>query len=172
MRIIVIGFIIIINFIFKSTFLESIAIFNIMPNISLLTVVSFAIMRNETEGAVIGFFTGLLEDIIFGKVLGYYALVYMVIGYFCGKPFRDFYRENYLLPLALIVIATLSFEFVYYVSHFLFRGKLDLFYYFWRIMLPVVGYNAFLTLPVYRILYGINNLIEEREKRKRRLFKV
>lgn len=159
-----------VNIILSSTVFRHIAIFGIMPNTTIIIVVSFALLRSDTESAAIGFFAGLLQDILFADALGLNALLYMVIGYFCGKPFRDFYRENYLLPLFLILGATFFFEFAYYVTNFLFRSRLDILYYFSRIIVPELFYNALLTIPVYRIIYNINKSLEKKETSKRKLF--
>jgi rod shape-determining protein MreD len=145
-------------------------LFGVSPNTALIIIVSFAILRYDIEGAMVGFFSGLLQDIMFGKVIGLYALLGLVIGYFCGKPFKDFYSENYLLPLFLVVGSTLFFEISVYITGFLFRSRLDLFYYLRRIILPSVCYNAFLTIPVYRLIYNINRFLTDRDRSRRNFF--
>ena len=168
-RVFVVATIVTINFILQTAW--DLQIFGIAPNIAIIIVVSFALLRYEMEGAAIGFFAGLLQDIFFGVVLGLNAFLYMVIGYFSGKPFKEFYAENYLLPVVLVGISTLFFNFAYYIFVFLFRGRLDFLYYMWSIILPSTLYNTAITLPVYIIIYWINARLEGKEKHRRKIFK-
>ena len=170
MRIAITSFLIFLNFILQSTAFAHLEIFGIRPNTSLIIVVCFSILRTDGEGAVIGFSSGLLHDIAFGKALGFYALLGMTIGFVCGKLFKDFYRENYLLPLFLVVGASFFYEFSVYIFTFLFRGRVDIFYYIRRIIIPAVCYNAFLTFPLFRLVYSINGFIESRENPRIKLF--
>ncbi|MCL2610162.1 MAG: rod shape-determining protein MreD [Defluviitaleaceae bacterium] len=170
LRILIVLLIIFINFILQSTLFHSIAIFGITPNTAIVIIVAFAIMRQDIEGAIIGFFAGLLQDIFFGNVIGLTALLYMFIGFLCGKPFKEFYLENYILPIALVGTSTILYNFLYYVINFLFRARLDFFTYFGIIILPETIYNIVLTLPLYIVLYQINKALEKRENEKRRMF--
>jgi len=167
MRTAVISLIIFVNFTLQSTIYGYFEFFGIRPNIALIIVISFAILRSDDEGAIIGFFTGLLQDIAFGKAIGLNALIYMCIGYVCGKPFKDFYRENYFLPIVLVATSTVFYEFTIYVTTFLFRNRLDIVYYFQRIIVPSLCYNAFLAFPVYRVIYSVNKALEKRERARR-----
>jgi len=170
MRILITSLIIFISFIFQSTILGYVEFFGIRPNITLIIVVSVAILRSDIEGAVAGFFTGLLQDIVFGGAIGLNALLYMCIGAVCGKPFKDFYRENYLLPIVLVAGATVFYEFGIFIATFLFRGRLDMLYYIQRIIIPSLSYNAFLAFPIYRIIYSINKALENKERAGRRFY--
>lgn len=52
--------------------------------------VSFGFMRGKKEGMFVGFFCGLLIDIFYGSMIGFYALIYMYMDFamaFCIKPF-------------------------------------------------------------------------------------
>jgi len=170
MRAIIVSLIVFINFILQSTLFGYIEFFGIRPNTALIIVVSVAILRSDIDGAITGFFAGLLQDIVFGRVIGLNALLYMCIGAVCGKPFKDFYRENYFLPIFLAVGATFFYEFAIFVATFLFRGRLDMPFYFQRIILPSLAYNAFLAFPLYRVLYSINKALEAQENAGRRFY--
>jgi len=170
MRIAVLFFTAIINLVLQSTLFEYIEIIGIKPNTTVLFVVSYSILRGDTEGAALGFFTGLLQDCFFGDFIGMHALMYMIIGYVCGKPFKDFFHENIFFPLILGSIGIFSYGTAFYIMNYLFRGKLDFLYYLRRIILPEAVYTIAFTTPVYRLVYAINNRIEKREKRGRMLF--
>ena len=170
MRIAVTSFLIFVNFILQSTLFAHFELFGIRPNTALIIIVCLSILRTDSEGAATGFFSGLLHDIAFGKALGFYALLGMTIGFICGKLFKDFYRENYLLPLLLVVGASFFYEFAVYIFTFVFRGRIDIFYYTRRIIIPAVCYNAFLTFPMFRFVYSINSFLESKENPRMKLF--
>ena len=154
----------------QSTLFQYIEILGVRPNTALIIIVSYSILRGDVEGAILGFFAGLLTDIYFNSYIGMYALMCMLIGYFCGKPFRNFFRENFFLPLSLVAVGSLLYQFIIYMVNFLFRAELNLPFYFKTIILPGAVYTLILTVPVYSLLYGINNKLEDFEKNKRKLF--
>jgi len=170
MRPFVVGLLLLLNMILQSTLFQHAAILGVLPNTALLIVVSYAILRGDVEGALVGFFAGLLQDIFFGRYIGFYAACGAVTGFICGKPFKDFFRENYLLPLPLVGISMLTMEIVFYVFHFLLFGQTDFWYYFRKIILPETVYTVFLSIPAYRLVYGINRRLEAFNKRRTGIF--
>ena len=170
MRPFVVGLLLILNMILQSTLFQHAAIMSVLPNTALLIVVSYAILRGDVEGALVGFFAGLLQDLFFGRYLGFYAACGTLTGFVCGKPFKDFFRENYLLPIPLVAISMLATELAFYVFHFLLLGQTDLWYYFHKIILPETVYTTFLAIPVYRLVYGLNGRLEAFAKRRKGIF--
>lgn len=164
-RKITVAFLIWFCFLLQSTFFQSIAFNGIVPNLLIVLTAAFGFMRGEKEGLVIGFFCGLLSDIFFGNVIGFFALVMMYIGFLNGKFSGVFYPEDIKLPLALIVVSDLSYSIVCYISMFLLRGKLDFPYYFLHVILPEAVYTTIITLLLYPLVLFINVQLENREKR-------
>lgn len=170
MRYIVMFLLILFNLVLQSTLFQYVEILNIKPNTSILLIVSYAILRGDVEGSLFGFVIGLMQDMFFGKYIGLYALLGAVTGFLCGLPFKNFFRENLFMPLTLTAISTVFYEFAFYVTNFLFRGKLDFQYYAAKIIVPELVYNIFLSFIVYSLLYAINRKIEDFEKARHRIF--
>jgi len=171
MRIFIFTILVLLNFIISTTWLQSIAILGIIPNTTLIIVVCYALLRGDVEGAIIGFCAGLVYDLMFGQVVGVSAVLLMLTGFAAGKPFRDFFKDNYLAPLLLIAAASIIYETAFYIANFLLFGRTDFFRYFGIIILPTAAYNLVVGIFFYRAIYGINNLLEKREIRKRGLMK-
>lgn len=169
MRIFVISIILLITNILQSTIFDIIRIKGISPNFTIMIIVSFALIRGSKEGAIIGFFAGLLMDITFGTTRGYLAIVGACIGYFCGKFNKDFYRENLILPFGLTLIGTAVYGFSISLM-FLLRGKINYIYFIKNIILPEIIYTVILSIIVYQLVYIINEKIEKNEKTKRNIF--
>ena len=68
-RKIVLFFIISICFVLQTTVFPSIDFVNITPNLLIIVVASFGMMRGKKEGMILGFFSGLLIDIFCGFYL-------------------------------------------------------------------------------------------------------
>ena len=138
-----------------------------MPNLLIVLTTSFGFMRGEKTGLIIGFFCGLMVDIFFSDVIGFYALVYMYIGYANGRFSRQFYPEDIKMPMLLITCSDFVYGFICYLFMFLLRGRLDLGYY---IMIPEVVYTLIITVFLYPVILKINYHLESKEKRSAKKF--
>ncbi len=160
---------IIICLIIQYTLMPAIAIASVAPNLMLCFVVSFGLMRGNREGMLIGFFAGLLTDSMY-MILGYYvigyrALIYMLIGYLCGYCYRIFYDDDVKMPVLMTAAADFVYGIIVYVSQFLLRGRVNFFFYLKRFILPEMFYTILLTLILYRFFLFLNRKIEKLTKR-------
>lgn len=170
MRLIVIGIIIVVSVLLEATAVGHISIFGVMPNLTLPIIIAYSMLRGENGGATVGFLIGLLQDIILGQAIGLFAMLGLLIGYFSGRPFRDFYRESYLLPLLLTGVVAVIYNFVVYIFYSITVAPINMFYHIGIVILPVSVYTMILSIPIYRILYAVNNLLEFFERRRRKIF--
>lgn len=152
-------------FILQSTVFRTLSFAGIVPNLLVVLTSAYGFMRGENAGMVVGFFCGLLIDIFFGDILGFYSLILMYIGYLNGKFNMIFYPEDLKLPLGLIVISDVSYGMVCYVLLFLLKGKFDFIFYFINIILPELVYTMVITCLLYPILLIVNKRLERRERR-------
>ncbi len=170
MRIALAILIIFLNFILQTTLFPMLAIQGIFPNTALILSTSYALLRGSREGAVFGAASGFLMDVFFHTSVGFYAALFAAISFLFGRVQRDFYRENYFLPVVFCAISACLFEGVVYIVGFLFRGEGNLLYLLFRVLLPEAVYTAVLTIPIYRLLFGVNEWLELKEKYRYRLF--
>lgn len=170
MRKLIVTVLIILCFILQSGVFTGLSFAGIIPNLMIILTSSFGFMRGEKDGLVIGFFSGLLLDIFFGEILGFYALLLMYIGFMNGKFCGIFYPEDIKLPIALIVISDFSYGILCYVLLFLLRGRLNFPYYFTRVILPEALYTIVITMFLYPLILKVNEKLEEKEKRSAQKF--
>ena len=163
-------FSIIISFILQTTVLRYVDLGGIVPNLLIIMTAGFAFMRGDKSGIWVGFFCGILVDVFFGTYLGFYALIYMYLGFIVGKFNKIFYPENVLLPLALIISSDFLFGFICYCLLFMFRNKFDLHYYMMSVIIPEMVYTTLAALFVYPILVRMNTYLEEVEERSAKKF--
>ncbi|MBO5209274.1 MAG: rod shape-determining protein MreD [Lachnospiraceae bacterium] len=157
-------------FILQCTVFRALAFGGIVPNLLIVLTASFGFMRGEKTGLLIGFFSGLLVDIFFSEVIGFYALLYMYIGYVNGKFTTIFYPEDIKLPITLILGSDLVYGITCYTILFLLRGRFDFQYYLVNIILPEIVYTIVVTLFLYPIILWVNNRLERSEKRSEKKF--
>lgn len=170
LRKIVVTFFVLAGFVLQCSVFDSFAFAGIIPNLMIIFTASFGFMRGEKDGLVIGFFSGLLNDVFFGSFLGFYALLLMYIGFLNGKFCKVFYPEDIKLPLALIVTSDLSYGIICYVLTFMLRGKFQFAFYFTHVILPEALYTIVVTLFLYPLALKVNEKLEAREKRSAREF--
>lgn len=142
----------------------------IVPNLLIILTAAFGFMRGDKSGALVGFFCGFLVDVFFGTYLGFYALIYMYLGFIIGKFNKIFYPENILLPLMLIVSSDFLFGFICYVLLFMFRNKYDLGYYMMNVIIPEVVYTTLVAIFLYPLLVRMNTYLEDIEQRSAKKF--
>jgi rod shape-determining protein MreD len=123
-------------------------------------------MRGRKEGMWIGFFSGLILDIFFGSVIGFYALIYAYIGYVNGFFRKRFFPDDIKLPLILIAASDFSYNILVYLFLFFLRKRFRIDYYLLNIMLPELVYTILVTIVLYFIILKINKNLEKIEKRR------
>jgi rod shape-determining protein MreD len=80
--------------------ISQISIFGVSADVTPLVVMSVGLLSGSLTGAVFGFATGLLIDLVLVQTLGVTSLLYIAIGYWAGRlrELRDPSHE--LVPLA------------------------------------------------------------------------
>jgi len=152
---------ILINFTLQATLFPHLAIAGVTPDTALVLIVSYGILRGEIEGGIFGFFAGLTLDILGGMVIGIFALFGFLTGYVCGKPFKNFFKDNYFLPFIVVFFVSLIYQFTLYVTTILITGQLDFWHFFVSIIVPKTVYTTSLSIPIYVFMLFVNNRLEK-----------
>ncbi len=150
------GFVLII---LESTLFSKLKVAGVIPNLTLIAVMSFGLVEGNRWGRNLGFLMGITQDILFTQHIGFYALLYFYLGHISGYGQRGLRRSNLFFPLLLILLGDL----IYGILNFLFRamlfGRTDFAFYWSRIILPEAAYTAFWILPVYCLIAGCSRLL-------------
>ncbi|MCR5430363.1 MAG: rod shape-determining protein MreD [Eubacterium sp.] len=126
------------------------------PNLMLIVVCIFGFMRGSNYGSVIGLCCGLLVDFSYGDIIGLYAFLYMICGFFSGTLKRLFYSENVLMPLVLVFTNDFIYNLAVYIFRFLLRNKQDFPYYFWNRIFPEMIITTFIMFLTFKLFYILN----------------
>ncbi len=163
-RNIILFFIILCGFVFQTTLFQALSFGGISPNILIIITVSYGFMYGKKCGMVTGFLCGLLMDVFYGDVLGFYALVYLYIGAANGVFHSIFYQDDIKLPLVLILASDFVYSFTCYVLLYLLRSRFDIIFYLKHVILPEVVYTIFVTVFIYPCILLLNRTMDKIER--------
>ncbi len=152
-------------FLLQTTLFQTLSLASISPNLLIVVTSAFGFMRGRKEGMWTGFFCGLLLDIFFGSVIGFYTLIYAYLGYINGFFRKMFFPDDIKLPLILISVSDFSYNLLVYLFLFFLRGKFRFDYYLIHIILPELVYTILVTIILYFIILRINQKLESIERR-------
>lgn len=163
-RNIILFIIIILSFVLQTTLFQTLSFGGIAPNLLIIITASYGFMYDKKYGMVVGFICGILMDIFYGEVMGFYALIYLYIGVANGFFHSVFYQEDVKLPLALITASDFIYCFVCYVLLFLLRGRFDFIFYLKNVIVPEIVYTIFVTVFLYPCVLFVNKTIDDAER--------
>ena len=160
----VMALLIIVCFILQSTVFQALSLAGISPNLLLIVTTSLGFLQGEKEGMAAGFFCGLLCDIFFGSLFGFYALLYTFLGYGSGLFHMMFYDEDIKMPMIWMALSELVYGLSVYFFMFLLRSRFDFGFYLTNIILPELVYTVVVTLVMYRLIRSLNRMLERWEE--------
>ncbi len=169
-RILVLAAIIVGCLLLQVNLFDALSIGSISPNLLIVVTASFGFMRGPKEGLLVGFFCGLLIDLLFSDMVGFYALVYMFIGFGNGYFKRIFFPDEAILPISLIAASDFFCNLVIYFVLFVFRGRFEFGYYLFHTILPELVYTFVVAIVLYFVLMKINQKLEEIERKNEAKF--
>lgn len=142
-------------FILQSAVFSKLNIGGIIPNLLIVLTACSGFMVGETSGLLVGFFCGAVMDLFYAPFMGFYAVIFMYLGFFNGKLCNLFYPEDIKLPMVMITVTDLLYGLSCYVFLFLLRGRFDFSFYFGHIIFPEVIATVLSSLVLYPILLKI-----------------
>lgn len=128
------------------------ALLGVRPLLLISAAMTVAILENEKIGFGFGVFAGLLLDMGFGRVIGFYAILLGLLGFLIGILAVNLVKTNVLTALlctAVAVFVVLSLQFVFF---YLLQGYDMAAHVYQNYYLPMMLYS-FLPTP---ILYYFN----------------
>ncbi|MBR5116211.1 MAG: rod shape-determining protein MreD [Lachnospiraceae bacterium] len=172
-RILMYILIVFVSFLLQTTVFRTIGAYlsDIVPNLLFLLVASFALLRGERTGLVLGFFSGLMTDLVFGSYLGFYTLLFMFFGFMIGILFYQSVEPDHFLPVwVVIACGDLVFGFVEYVLLFLLRTRFHFRFYLMHVIVPEAIYTLAIAVFLYPFYLFLDELLQADENRRAKKF--
>ena len=142
----------------QATWMHHFSIYGVIPNLLPTWIVFTGFCHGRDKGLVIGLVLGILQDLLFGRLIGFFGLLYLLIGAGAGIFAKDVDHSRLLFPclissastLVLGLIQLIVFRVIPGTSGFLSGLRLYVF--------PELIYTSVLSVPLYFIYYRLHLL--------------
>ena len=142
----------------QATLVSRVRFMGACPNLLLVVVVSWALLRGVLPALPIAFISGLVFDLLVGLPLGASSLGLMATTFLAGLGTRRVFSSNVIWPALLVALATPIYAF-FVLAALQFTGTaVDWAEIAVQVVAPELALNVLLTLIVYpsmRRLMGI-----------------
>jgi rod shape-determining protein MreD len=128
----------------QATAVPRIAIRGVFPDLPLLVIVSWSLLRGSREGLVWGFVAGIMVDLLSGAPFGAATLPLMAVGFLSGLGAANVFR-NALWPLVTVFLATIVYDLLFLLVVQVSGDRVEWLESLVRIILPCALLNALLT---------------------------
>ncbi len=151
----VIALILISNIIAQSAVFPFIEVYGVKPDTLLILVISFALLSGNPLSATVGLFGGIIQDIMYGHVLGFFGIQYMLIGFFAGLLYKRIPQGMVAMPVVVTVLASILRGLGLLIYLYFTNTNLPLLHNVFYVLLPEVVYT---TLAAPLVFYGMTRL--------------
>ncbi|MDO5718504.1 MAG: rod shape-determining protein MreD [Tissierellia bacterium] len=151
---------VLITIILQVSIFSRIEVFGVSPNLAIPVITALSIGFGSFSGGYSGLAMGLVEDILFSKVIGFRALIYFVMGFMIGNnEYRLNIKEN-KTGMIITAISTFAFYLVFLAVQ-LFIGNTKLINYlkgpiFLEIFMNIIIY--YLVMKIFRKIFIFPNV--------------
>jgi rod shape-determining protein MreD len=154
-RVLAIAAIVITAILLQSTVFAQLRLLGVRPELLYLVTIVLALQEGPSEGAIVGFVSGLSQDLLLNQPKGITALTLTLLGYAVGLSRQYIVSPSPLVPTIVVAVATaIGVGFYEVVSYLL--GQFDApITYAVRVALLTALYNAVLTPIVSPLLRRI-----------------
>jgi rod shape-determining protein MreD len=144
--------------ILQTVLLSHVSILGVTADLFLILTVIVAVSRGSLEGAVFGFFAGLVADIAYYQPLGVRALIYVLAGYFVGMFVARFGTVSPWSVALLAGVTSFLAQFVFGLFQFMMGPRAALLTMIGTQMLPEAVIDGLITAPLYVFLVRVRLL--------------
>ncbi|MBS4535870.1 rod shape-determining protein MreD [Clostridium sp. D2Q-14] len=143
------------SFILQSTIYQYIAIFDIMPNTNLILIILIALFTNKKVGGIVGLIIGMIQDILFGNVIGIHGLIYFFVGYLIGMANSAISKDNSIASFLLTFITTICTNILFFFIYYFSSANITFIQMLKEITIVEAIYNSILAIFLFRIVKGL-----------------
>ena len=149
----------------QSTLAPRMQIGAVWPDLPLLVVTSWALLRRPAEALAWAFLCGIVVDLTSSGPFGGTTLGLMLAAWIAGQMADGPLRWRTFLPIVTAFVCTLADHAVYGLMTLLVGQPVDPADALLRVALPAAVYNAALSWPIYRLLAALDQRIRPKALR-------
>jgi rod shape-determining protein MreD len=102
-------FLVVLAAMLETTWIEQIRLLDVVPNLTLLMVVFFAIVDGEERAMLTGAIGGVFQDVASNATLGHHVLCNVIVGYAAARVASRMITEHPAAKTALVFSAAIAF---------------------------------------------------------------
>lgn len=129
----------------QATIVPHLTIWGVYPDLPLLVVVSWSLLRGAKEGMVWGFIAGVAVDLFSGAPFGAATLGLLAASFLSGFGHAAVFRAQLALPLLVMFLATIVYDLVFLLVVRISGEAVDWLPSLLSVILPSAVFNALLT---------------------------
>jgi rod shape-determining protein MreD len=127
----------------------------LVPDLVLILVVSYGLLKGPWYGAAIGLAAGLVGDLAAGGLIGIGALAKSITGFLAGLLEKTIFKDNLLVPALSLLAGTIIAETIFLVVNAALNQYFGGFFALMPRLLAMALYNAILAPPIYHQFYRL-----------------
>lgn len=136
----------------QSTWVQYISIFGVTPNLIIAAVVAIALSSEPVEAAVLAAGTGIVFDLIFGRVFGISTLLYMYIALLSRGMLEYMYEKTLISSMLITFLAAFLYQSINFFLSFIIWGEGGFLFLLFRLIFPCAAYTACLQIIIYAVV--------------------
>ena len=144
--------VLVIAVILQTLLVSRVRVLGVTADLFLIMTVIVAMNRGSMEGALFGFFAGLVADTVFFQPLGVHALIFVLTGYFVGMFVARFGTLTPWAVLALVGTCSFLSQLVFGVIQYVMGPRAAFFTVVGTQMIPEAVLDALVAVPVCMLL--------------------
>jgi len=149
----------------QSTWFGGIALFGVVPDLSIIVLIWVSYKNGPVEGPVSGFLSGLVEDFLSASPLGFHAFIRTAVAAATAMLHGSFFIDKLLLPLLLGFTGTIVKAVAAGALYLLFGSVIHAYSFVDRVLWIEAAYNGVLAPIVFLILTPMSRLLVTERRR-------
>ncbi|MBI9014262.1 MAG: rod shape-determining protein MreD [Clostridiales bacterium] len=144
-------FIIVINFILQSTILQSLKVFNVSANFTLVLVIVVTIIYGLEKGVFAAIFAGLFVDTYLSMAIGMNLFILVIIAVLISIIGRPLFTGNKLTLVFMTAISTTLYHLMYFFFMYFLNKGVSISDVMTKIVPTEIIYNSIVCVIVYHV---------------------
>ena len=96
----------------QATVMPRITVLGVHPDLMLMAVTSWSLLRGSEEGMLWALIGGVVMDLFSGAPFGVCTLALLIVSFLSGLGQRNVFRLDLLVPILAIPVATLAYQLI------------------------------------------------------------
>ncbi len=131
-------------------------LFGFKPELMLLITLLFAMLQEPRGAAILGFSSGLFQDLLVGRFIGLYAGTYLLMAILVGFVTKRLYKENFIVRFFAIFVGTAIGQVLYLLGAASFGLSTSWSWAIWSTVFGTSVFNGVIGVLLYRPFASIN----------------